>query len=105
MLFLIIAHDYSDAMERRLACRDEHMACIRKFKASGHLLLGGAMLGDDNDMMGSLLVGDFESKQALEDIWLNEEPYFTNKVWEHITIRPYKVGPSFTESIEQLKPD
>ena len=95
MQFLVIARDYKDALERRLACRHEHIRVIDELVAQGYFHHGGALLDDHGDMIGSVLVCSFESEDALREQWLNHEPYVTGRVWETIEILPYRVGPSF----------
>ena len=61
---------------------------------SGNLLYGVAMLNDEGVMVGSVLIADFENREAL-DAWLEQEPYVTGKVWERIEVSHCQVGPSF----------
>lgn len=95
MQFLVIAHDHEDALERRLACRQDHVRVIDELKAKGHFQHGGAILNDSGHMAGSVLVCTFDSRQALDDDWLAKEPYILNQVWQSVEIFPYCVGPSF----------
>ena len=44
-------------------------------------------------MTGSMIVGEFESRQALDQKWLDKEPYVLGKVWEKIEITGAKVAP------------
>ena len=96
MQFLILGYDGIDpqAIDRRLAVRDAHIALGDKLRDSGNLLYGVAMLTDEGKMCGSVLVAEFESRIAL-DQWLAIEPYITGKVWERVEVVPCKVGPSF----------
>ncbi len=97
MQFLVIGLDGTDqeALNRRLAARDAHLASCNKMKQAGQLLYGVAMLDDKQKMIGSVLVCNFESRQEL-DQWLKAEPYVTSRVWQTIEIKPCKVAPSFT---------
>lgn len=96
MQFLLLAYDATDeqATERRMAARDAHLATIDRYKAMGHMLMGAAILSDNNRMIGSCIVAEFPDRAAL-DAWLSEEPYVVQKVWQQLEIRPCKVGPSF----------
>ncbi len=98
MQFLLTARDYSDdgALERRKACRQAHVEMIDLMKAQGHMICGGAILNDDGHMVGSAIVCEFDSKEALQSLWLDREPYLSGRVWETVTIQPYQLGPSFT---------
>lgn len=95
--FLIIAKDYTDseALSRRMAARDAHLALCDQAAAKGEQRMGVAMLGEDGNMCGSAMVVDFPSEDAVQ-AWLAKEPYMTGKVWEHVEIIPCKIGPSFT---------
>ena len=49
MQFLVVAHDGTDdqALERRMAVREDHLEGARKRAASGMTICGGALLDDD----------------------------------------------------------
>ncbi|HWK47155.1 MAG TPA: YciI family protein [Stellaceae bacterium] len=94
MQFLIVAHDGKDAaaLDRRLAVREAHLANVRPLKASGNILIGGAILDDNECMVGSAVIVDFPDRAAL-DAWLDNDPYVTGDVWRQIEIRPFRVAP------------
>lgn len=96
MQFLIIARDGSDAeaLQRRLAVREAHLANAARLQAEGHLLIGGALLGDDGGMIGSAAVAEFDSREALDE-WLRTDPYVTGDVWRDIEVLPYRVAPHY----------
>lgn len=96
MQFIVIGRDGDDkqASARRRAVRDAHLKLGDQLFTEGKLLDGGALLNDDGNMVGSWLLCNFESKQAL-DSWLEIEPYVIGNVWQHIEIVPTKIGPSF----------
>jgi uncharacterized protein YciI len=96
MQFLVIGHDGSDAeaMNRRLAVREAHLALGDKMRDAGKMLYGAAILDDHERMVGSALICDFASREELEQ-WLKDEPYVTGNVWQKIEVKPCKVGPSF----------
>jgi uncharacterized protein len=96
MQFLLIGYDGTDpeALDRRLAVRDQHIALGDQLRDAGHMLYGGAILDDDGKMIASVLILDYPSREEL-DAWLKVEPYVLGKVWEKIDIRPFRVGPSF----------
>lgn len=92
-MFLFIAYDYPDAFERRLACRQAHVDMIDKLKANNKILVGAALLDDNQKMHGSILMLNMD-KAELEN-YLAEEPYITNRVWEKWEIKACMLGPSF----------
>ena len=96
MHFLIHAYDSKDASaaQRRAETRDAHLEIIRKYREQGNMLMGAAMLDDNEQMIGSVIVADFPDRAAL-DVWLSEEPYLQNKVWGEVKVSRCLVGPSF----------
>lgn len=94
MQFLLIAHDFKDALPRRLAVRETHVKMGDRMKAAGEFLFGVAMLNEKEEMIGSVMVLEYPSRKELDD-WLKKEPYIVNKVWEKVEIIPCKIGPTF----------
>ena len=91
MTFLIVAHDFRDqeALSRRMQQRPAHMDGVRRMKAEGTFLDGGAMLDEQSRMIGSMVLVEFPSRSEV-DAWLARDPYVTGRVWEHITVRPFR---------------
>ena len=78
MRFVVMAWDGDDpdAKGRRAAVRPVHLENIQPFVDDGHVLVGGAMLDDQGDMIGSTLVVEFDSRADL-DAWITADPYVT----------------------------
>ena len=93
MQFILIAFDGTDseAYERRILARPEHLEKVARLKKSEKFLLGGAMLDDDGKMIGSMIVYEFPDRKSLED-HLKEEPYITGGVWQKIEIKPFRLA-------------
>jgi len=93
MQFLLVAYDGTDseAPERRMTARPEHLEKIAVLKKKGEFLLGGAILDDDGKMIGSMIVYEFPDRQALDES-LEKEPYINHGVWKQIDIRPYRLA-------------
>jgi uncharacterized protein YciI len=93
MQFLLIAYDGADseALERRMKARPEHLEKIADLKKKGEFLLGGAILDDTGKMIGSMIVYDFPDRAALDES-LKREPYIVQGVWQQIDIRPYRLA-------------
>ncbi|WMT91899.1 YciI family protein [Pelagibacterium sp. H642] len=91
MYFAIIARDNTEpgTLEKRLANRDAHLEKIHAMKAEGSIIDGGAMLNDDGDMVGSIVLCHFPDRAAL-DAYLAEEIYATQRVWGDIEIVPFR---------------
>ncbi|NVJ91918.1 MAG: hypothetical protein HWE34_09695 [Methylocystaceae bacterium] len=93
MQFLIIAKDGTDpeAMNRRLAARPAHFDRARKAYSAGELLIGGAILDEHNQMIGSSLYVELKDRAAL-DAWLAEDPYTKGNVWQTFDIKVMKIA-------------
>ena len=91
MTFLILAQDFSDpdALSRRMQQRPAHIDGVRRMKAEGTFLDGGAMLDQEGRMVGSMILVEFPSLSEVDE-WLGRDPYVTGQVWEHITVRPFR---------------
>jgi len=89
--FLVLAFDGTDpeAPLRRLTARPAHLALAAIMKKEGCFLDGGAILNDHGEMIGSMLLMEFESRQALQT-WLDEDPYVTGNVWQNIEVRQFR---------------
>lgn len=96
MHYLIIAHDAPDekALERRIAARYKHLATMERLKSEGKALYGAALLDEAGAMMGSILIMEFPSDEALRQ-YLASEPYVTGHVWEQVEVKPCKVPELF----------
>jgi uncharacterized protein len=96
MQWLIIARDGTDAgaLERRMAARPTHLANAARLQAEGHLLVGGALVDDAGQMIGSACVAQFATRAEL-DAWLRTDPYVTGGVWREIEVLPYRVAPHY----------
>ena len=93
MQFLLIGYDGTDpgAPERRLKVREEHIENINRLKITGECLFGGAILNDDGNMIGSMIVYEYPDRQSLDSM-LKEETYINNRVWEKIEIKPFRTA-------------
>ena len=96
MQWLIIARDGKDeeAPGRRLAARPAHLENAARLQAEGHLLIGGALIDDQGNMIGSAAVAQFATRAEL-DQWLRTDPYVTGGVWRDIEVLPYRVAPHY----------
>ncbi len=94
--FIVIGRDGSDeaALERRMAAREAHMGVVKQGIDAGQNIMAAAMLNDEEQMSGSVMIVEFEDRAAL-DAWLKEEPYVTGEVWKDIEIIECKIPPVF----------
>jgi len=95
MQFIVTGYDGTDdkALDRRLAVRDAHLEMAGKMNKAGRWLYAAAILDDAGKMVGSMIVCDFESRDAMDIEWLNNEPYVMGKVWERIEVTRAQVAP------------
>ncbi|WP_022664247.1 YciI family protein [Desulfospira joergensenii] len=95
MQFIVIGRDGTDekALDRRMAAREDHLAMAKEMHEAGKWLYAAAMLNDKEQMCGSMIVCEFESRQALEQEWLDREPYVLGKVWDTIEITRAATAP------------
>ena len=93
MQFAIIARDGTDAeaLERRMAARPDHVRFAKKHFANGKNILGGALLNDNGDMCGSIMIVDFPDRVSLDE-WINSDPYVTGDVWKEIEVVPFQIA-------------
>ncbi len=98
MQFSVIGLDGTDesALSRRMAAREAHLKLADAMHQEKRLLYAVALLDDSGQMMGSIMVVDFPTREDLDD-WLRLEPYMVGKVWEKLEIRPCRVGPTFAQ--------
>jgi uncharacterized protein YciI len=91
--YIVTAYDYTDegALERRMNVRPHHLDGAKALKESGNYVLGGAMLNDEGKMVGSTMILQFESEEGLE-AWKQSEIYITQKIWETVDVKPFKVA-------------
>ena len=91
--YLVTGYDYTDdgALQRRKDVRPHHLDGMRVLKESGNYIEGGAILNDEGNMIGSVIIMQFETDEALE-AWKQNEPYITQKVWESVDVKPFKVA-------------
>lgn len=100
--FILIAYDATDAdaLNRRMAARDEHLQQIANLRASGNMLFGAAITDEADKMVGSVIAANFPSRAEF-DAWLKVEPYVTRKVWDKITVLNGKLAPTFSDLVKK----
>jgi uncharacterized protein YciI len=87
MHFIIIGRDEQDTktFDRRLAVRQSHIDYSAPFFTAGNILYACALL-ENEKIVGSVMMFDFESRDKL-DQYLENEPYVKANVWAHIEIK------------------
>ncbi|MEI9910719.1 MAG: YciI family protein [Bacteroidota bacterium] len=74
-----------------MKARSLHFETARELKQHNRFITGGAILGDNGKMIGSMMVVQFETEDALL-YWMKNEPYITGDVWQSIEVKPFKVA-------------
>jgi len=93
MQFMITAYDGTDenALERRMSVREAHIEGAKVLKEAGNMIAGGAILDEAEQMIGSTVYVDFDSREEL-DQWLANDPYVIGNVWQDITVLPIRLA-------------
>ncbi|MDB5137705.1 MAG: hypothetical protein JWP37_4308 [Mucilaginibacter sp.] len=91
--YLVTAYDHTDtdALQRRMNVRPHHLDDAKELKENGNYVLGGAILNDEGDMVGSVMILQFETEEELQ-AWQQNEPYITQKIWETVDVKPFRVA-------------
>jgi uncharacterized protein YciI len=91
--YLITAYDHTDtgALQRRMNVRPHHLDGAKELREKGHYIIGGAILDEEGKMIGSVMILQFETEGELE-AWKQSEPYITQKIWESVDIKPFRVA-------------
>ncbi|KAF1799123.1 hypothetical protein FB192DRAFT_1394992 [Mucor lusitanicus] len=96
--FMVVLHDFTDseALNRRLSVRDQHLQGALKAESDGNLLVGGAILDnhESSKMKGSVLLLAAKSVEEIDEMII-QDPYYKAKVWEKWEVYPIKcaIGP------------
>jgi len=93
MQFMVTAYDGKDdgALDRRMSVREAHIKGANQLKEAGHLIAGGAILDEAEQMIGSTMFVEFDSKAEL-DQWIASDPYVTGNVWQDISVLPIRLA-------------
>jgi uncharacterized protein YciI len=91
--YLITGYDYTDkdALQRRINVRPHHLDFIKALKETSNYIVGGAILNAEKNMIGTVMILQFETVEAL-DSWKQREPYITQKIWDSVDIKPFRVA-------------
>jgi hypothetical protein len=54
-------------------------------------LVGGAILNEVGDMIGSMLLVEFPDREGVDD-WLSVDPYVTDGVWQDIEVHLFRAS-------------
>ena len=104
MYFIVIGIDGNDseALNRRLASRDGHLAKVKDGVEQGVQIIGVPLMDDNKSMNGSVMLYDFPTRDDLDN-WLKDEPYIENNVWQDVEILNCDIPPMFKDMIRKDK--
>jgi len=86
--FVIRAYDGAGKLPRRMEVRPRHFENMERMKE--HVVCAGGLLDEEGQMIGSMLVMEFESREQV-DKYLADEPYVVEHVWERIEVERMNV--------------
>ena len=91
--YVIIAYDGIDAeaTERRKNIRPFHLAGAKTLKENNQFITGGAILNNEDQMTGSVMIVQFETAEEFQE-WYKNEPYIKDGVWQKIEVKPFRVA-------------
>jgi uncharacterized protein YciI len=89
MLFVITAFDRPGALERRMQVRPAHLEYLRS--AAARIKVGGPLLNDDEEPIGSLLVIETDDRDAAE-AFADADPDRRQGVFERVEIRAWRAA-------------
>ena len=80
-LFAMITHDVPDP-ERRKETRPDHLRHMDALEASGRVRYGGPLLGENGEVMGSLIILEADSLDDAKATY-GRDPYVKHGVFGH----------------------
>ena len=89
MLFVITAFDRPGALERRLQVRPAHLDYLKS--QSARIKVGGPLLNDREQPVGSLLIIEADDQNAAE-AFADGDPYRKQGVFERVEIRAWRAA-------------
>ena len=97
MQFIVTGYDGKDddALDRRMIARDAHLKVAKEMADNGKWLYAAAIINEKEQMAGSVIICEFDSKESLKKEWLDNEPYILGKVWEKVEIMRAQVPKLF----------
>lgn len=95
MLYVIIAEDVPNSLEKRMSARPEHLARLTELQNQGRLLLAGPLPAIDSEdpgpagFTGSLIVAEFSGLEAAKN-WAETDPFVREGVYAKVTVKPFR---------------
>jgi len=86
--FVLMCVDHPNALDRRMAAREAHLAYVREHIAM--VKIAGPLLDDAGQMAGSMFVIEAPDKAAVE-AFSAADPYRLAGLFERVEVRSWKV--------------
>lgn len=89
--FCVHAFDHPGRLEDRKRLRESHRARLRDHDHPVVVRIGGPLLDDDGEMIGSMLVIEAETRTQVE-AYIAGDPYVRNQLFRRIAINTFNWG-------------
>lgn len=95
MWYAIEGHDVEEALPKRLAVRQQHLARLHELRDQGRLLLAGPCPAIDAEdpgaagFSGSIVIAEFDSLASAR-AWADADPYVAAGVYARTDVRPFR---------------
>ena len=89
MLFAMIAKDRPGSLDQRAATRPVHLEHLEAL--GDKLVFAGALLGEDGNPEGSLLVYEADTLEAASAA-LKADPFVSAGIFESVEIKPWRIA-------------
>tara|TARA_S200000501_G_C20228868_1_gene484885 strand:+ start:80 stop:352 length:273 start_codon:yes stop_codon:yes gene_type:complete len=87
MYYSIICYDHNNSSEKRKKLRPKHINYLTKNK--NLILFAGPIMDDEDMIIGSLIVINFENKNQVE-IFSKNDPYYLGGLFKKVLINKFK---------------
>ncbi len=88
-LFVLTCIDHPNALDRRMAAREDHLAYVRSM--SGVVKVGGPFLDEAGQMAGSLLIIEAQD-MAEARAFAAADPYARAGLFQSVDIRAFRMA-------------
>lgn len=96
--FCVHAFDYPNRREDRMRLREPHRARLRQHDHPVAVRIGGPLLDDAGQMIGTMLVIEAETKAQVE-AYMAGDPYLVEDLFRAVTITGFHWGLGQPEAI------
>ncbi|MEK9576926.1 MAG: YciI family protein [Halieaceae bacterium] len=87
MLYHILCHDKPGSLQTRLDNREAHLAVVNAL--GDRLFAAGPLLNANEEMIGSVLIIDFDSDTAAQT-FCEQDPYAQAGLFEQVTVTRWR---------------